>query len=416
MKKRIFAFCLAVVFAQTNVAAEPLKDRLTSSEGLASTETSSFSIPDSSESNTEWKENEETKLSDATTSSERINLEENSLEGSDAKEENSLEGSDTNEENTFLGSDAKEENTLMGNSINDMYQLMDESIVNGQNISFSDVFNSLSSDQGGYQVSQMPQFDMEGSDLSSVDFGSVNLQFAAVATSMQQNYDSMDLSGKSANCLELFQNTYGDVLEEQKLSKPSIPKSFNPNKMLKDSSKSIKKAYQKGTNSGNFATVKKSISLSNVFDEAKKVKAYSTDSQSDLSKKLEKYRSKSKMQSEYDKSNSAKSNFEATKKTLASATKAQKQEDVSSSWLKKNLNSLKGLDNLETKDYKKMTNGMKKVKGPTSANNYVDQLQKDGYIDKEYAENLKKMAKQQYKKAGVKEETTEAKKKKTTKK
>ena len=47
------------------------------------------------------------------------------------------------------------------------------------------------------------------------DMGLVNMQYQNLSASLSDSFNGMDLSGKSQNCMSLFDNTYGGIAEQQ---------------------------------------------------------------------------------------------------------------------------------------------------------------------------------------------------------
>lgn len=154
---------------------------------------------------------------------------------------------------------------LFSANLDDVYSAMNKSIKGGENISLSDAFNQVSD----FSISTGSYMDTSDLQLgSNVDFGAVNLQYCNLAQNMTNTFNTSDLSGNSLNCLSLFDNTYGDVLDSVKLENPTIPEGFTVDNMLAQGQSAIDSAYQSATSSSSFVNIKNSISIGNIFSKA----------------------------------------------------------------------------------------------------------------------------------------------------
>lgn len=162
-------------------------------------------------------------------------------------------------------SDTNKNFNLFSANLDDVYSAMSKSIKGGENISLSDAFNQVSD----FSISTGSYMDTSDLQLgSSVDFGTVNLQYCNLAQNMTDKFNTSDLSGNSINCLSLFENTYGDVLNSVKLENPTIPEGFTVDNMLAQGQSAIDSAYQSATSSSSFTSIKNSISIGNIFSKA----------------------------------------------------------------------------------------------------------------------------------------------------
>lgn len=162
-------------------------------------------------------------------------------------------------------SNTAESFNLFSANLNDIYSVMNTSVKGGENISLSEAFNQFSN----FSISTEEYKDISDLNLgSTVDFGTVNLQYCNLAQNMVKNAQNNDLSGQSTDCLSLFENTFGDVLSSISLENPSIPEGFTVENMLSQGQSAIDCAYSSATSSGSFASVKNSISIGNIFSKA----------------------------------------------------------------------------------------------------------------------------------------------------
>lgn len=194
--------------------------------------------------------------------------------------------------------------SLFGDSTDQMFAEMNKKLQNGEQISFSQLFDTYSP----LQLDSSNLYDM--SDMGSLlsksddDMSITNLKYALAASDMETTYSNIDLSGQSANCMELFNSTYGDLASQMQLKTPEIPESFNVNSMLSSEADSIQKAYSSATNSAAFSSVKNNISISNIFSKAQSgVSSKSLASSSTLKSMLSQTSgsNKSSVLSEYNK-------------------------------------------------------------------------------------------------------------------
>ena len=111
--------------------------------------------------------------------------------------------------------------------------------------------------------------DVAVMDYSSVyDTGLLNLQYMALSQSYTDNYIKAESANKAGDCMELFKNTYGDLASSLKLETPEIPSDFQPDKMVSQMSAQMEATYKDSTSKGQFASIKNSISIGNIFDMA----------------------------------------------------------------------------------------------------------------------------------------------------
>lgn len=59
-----------------------------------------------------------------------------------------------------------------------------------------------------------------------VDLGTANLKYQILSEQMKSDFSAKDVSGKSENSVELFQNTYGDLAGSLSLKHLNFRKDF----------------------------------------------------------------------------------------------------------------------------------------------------------------------------------------------
>lgn len=132
------------------------------------------------------------------------------------------------------------------------------------------------SDVFGFSLKKNLSTDL--TDLSALNLSErfdqdyLNMQFESLSKTMGENMqvNMDDLKGSSVNAVELFNNTYGDLYSQLSLMDTSIPKDFDPAKMLKNSRSMIDSTYSKAISSGSFGDIKDSISIGRIFSQASK--------------------------------------------------------------------------------------------------------------------------------------------------
>ena len=170
------------------------------------------------------------------------------------------------------------------------------------NQSFSELFSEIT----GRDISQESMFNTSlfGTGL---DMGMVNLQYDAMVANLQGQ--KTDVSGQSGTAMDVFNNSYGDLADKIKIKKATIPKGFNPEKMLKQTSKSINKSYNNVMKKdSNFKIARANLNVSGIFNQAKNgVTTYSLDSADSLKKSISKdvANMKGDMEGEYNSNKSA---------------------------------------------------------------------------------------------------------------
>ena len=155
--------------------------------------------------------------------------------------------------------------SVMDTNLDSLFASMQDSLLSGEDVSISDAFNSLSKQE----ISQDSLFDL--SDVltdASFDSGLLNIQYAAMTESMMDSSGLKNVSGQSMNCMQLFNDTYGDIMSQIQLEEPTIPEGFTVESMLQAGQEAVQQAYASVTSSGDFATVKNSISIGNIFSIA----------------------------------------------------------------------------------------------------------------------------------------------------
>lgn len=149
---------------------------------------------------------------------------------------------------------------------------------------FSDMANALNSgtslslsqaiqNNSDYTMSSDSQYDLSdinliSSTMSSMDMGVLNTEFQSLSSSMADSYTNLDLSGKSQNCMDLFNSTYGNLAEQLTLDNPEIPEGFTVSNMINSASDLVNSAYSDASNSDSFSSVKGSVSIGKIFSVA----------------------------------------------------------------------------------------------------------------------------------------------------
>lgn len=121
-------------------------------------------------------------------------------------------------------------------------------------------------------ISQEPLFDLSNMQFvtdTALDMGTANLKYQMLSEQMKNEYTVLDVSGMSKNSIELFQNTYGDLANSLSLETPQLPDGFSVSEMLDKGSSTILSMYEDASHSGNFSSIKGSISIGNIFTLAK---------------------------------------------------------------------------------------------------------------------------------------------------
>ena len=202
-----------------------------------------------------------------------------------------LEGTQLNTE----GMDMSKEGESMSSSFDDLKSrlgsdsapLSSEDIDLGLKMAYGQVLSSIGgdnevnlsqamSDVFGFSLKKNLSTDL--TDLSALnlserfDQGYLDMQFESLSKTMGENMqvNMDDLKGSSVNAVELFNNTYGDLYSQLSLMDTSIPKDFDPAKMLKNSRSMIDSTYSKAISSGSFGNIKDSISIGSIFSQASK--------------------------------------------------------------------------------------------------------------------------------------------------
>jgi len=173
-------------------------------------------------------------------------------------------------------------------SLNDMKQAASaadiRALLNAEDYSsvYGDVLDSMSGNnmmklsmaigsQMNIPVPQSIAAEVAVMDYSSIyDTGLLNLQYMALSQSYTDSYTMAESANKAADCMELFNSTYGDIASSLKLETPQIPADFTPDKMVSQMSKQMEKTYKDSTSKGQFASIKNSISIGNIFETAQK--------------------------------------------------------------------------------------------------------------------------------------------------
>ena len=258
--------------------------------------------------------------------------------------------------------------------------------MNGENSnrSFSDMFSEIT----GRDVSQESMFDTStfGTD---VDVGKVNLQYSALVEGMQTEQKKTDVSGQSQKATSVFKDNYGDLAKKLTVKKAKIPKSFNPDKMLNQASKSIDDTYgdfQK--TDSNFKATNGNINVSSIFEKAKNgVTTYSTDSASELQQKANDLSSgaKSDIKSEFDNN---RSDTRALLDNLRDDSKGRRERNDER--VKKNREENDDYVN-DNKLHNKIGNGLNNIKNKTKkgAQNLADEAYDTQHMEEWPPERIK---------------------------
>ena len=125
--------------------------------------------------------------------------------------------------------------------------------------SITSEINSIGTGLGGESL-----FDISGIS-SGLDMERVNLQYEQLVNDMMDSSALTDTEGLSMDCMELFNETYGDIAGSIQLKEPEIPEGFTVNNMLLQGQKAVNEAYAAATSSESFTAVKNNISIGKIF-------------------------------------------------------------------------------------------------------------------------------------------------------
>lgn len=154
--------------------------------------------------------------------------------------------------------------------LNTAYGKVLSSIGGNEKINLSDAMSEVF----GFSLQKNLSTDL--TDLSALnlsekfDQGYLDMQYTALSDTMAKglNMNMDELKGSSVNAVDLFNNTYGDLYNSLSLMDNSIPKEFDPAKMIKNSKSMIDSTYSKAISTGSFADIKNSISIGGIFSKA----------------------------------------------------------------------------------------------------------------------------------------------------
>jgi len=137
------------------------------------------------------------------------------------------DGSALESGNTTEAENQTSTGSLLNADFDGIFSDMSNSLLNGQSLTLSDAIQNNSD----LKLSTDSKFDMSDMNLISstaVDMGLVNMQYQNLSASLSDSFNGMDLSGKSQNCMSLFDNTYGGIAEQLSLSEPQLPEGRMP--------------------------------------------------------------------------------------------------------------------------------------------------------------------------------------------
>ncbi len=164
----------------------------------------------------------------------------------------------------------------------EVYKMMKNSLMNGEDIALTEAF-SMST---GLEIPDNMMYDLSDCGMDgTIDTTSINLQYANVMAQMDKDFNtSLDnLSSNSVTATELFNNTYGNLANELKVSKAELPEGFSFSELAVQNSTSFANAYGNAINSSEFQNIRNTVSIRDMFSEADKgVTRYGLASLSDL--------------------------------------------------------------------------------------------------------------------------------------
>jgi len=133
---------------------------------------------------------------------------------------------------------------------------------------------------------------------ANLDMGMLNLQFEGLSTGLKLDYETGVELNKAGNCMELFDKTYGGMVNKD-LEVLEIPDDFDPAAMMKKANENIFNTYSDALNSGDFKAVRSSINTSDIFAAAARgAQSYGLMSTSTLSGMMTGF-GKAQMNNEY---------------------------------------------------------------------------------------------------------------------
>jgi len=186
--------------------------------------------------------------------------------------EEDLSGSDENNEKlpSILETEEDSPGKLesMGTDMSSVFADLKEALDSGKEFQLSESLE----DHSNMDISQEPLFDLSNMQFVTdtvLDMGTANLKYQMLSEQMKNEYTVLDVSGMSKNSIELFQNTYGDLANSLSLETPQLPDGFSVSEMLDKGSSTILSMYEDASHSGNFSSIKGSISIGNIFTLAK---------------------------------------------------------------------------------------------------------------------------------------------------
>lgn len=161
---------------------------------------------------------------------------------------------------------SSKEDILSGNTLDSVFQDMKNSLKNGEEVSFAQSLEKV----GGLVISSEPQYDLSNTtlDLDNLDASLTNLGFSKLSASLAGSFNTIDLSGSAIGCVNLFNESFGNLTETLELDNPTFPENFNVSQMLSDSKKAINKTYSDALEESEFDEIKENISLSSLFENA----------------------------------------------------------------------------------------------------------------------------------------------------
>lgn len=170
-------------------------------------------------------------------------------------------------DNTTENKNQTSTGSLLNADFDGIFSDMSNSLLNGQYLTLSDAIQNNSD----LKLSTDSKFDMSDMNLISstaVDMGLVNMQYQNLSANLSNSFNGMDLSGKSQNCMSLFDNTYGGIAEQLSLSEPQLPEGFTVSNMIDSASSAVNSMYSSASNSESFSSVKGSVSVGKIFSAA----------------------------------------------------------------------------------------------------------------------------------------------------
>ena len=158
--------------------------------------------------------------------------------------------------------------SAIGKVVNDAFAQSFNSLLDNNESEKTSVADFFATDNGTVSIGDFQYFDLSGTALDeNVDLSVLNIQYASMAENMLDS--QIDLTGASTNAVDLFNNTYGDILSEIALEEPQIPSDFSASSMVALGQQAVSAAVQTASSSQLFTDVRNNIGLGNLVSTVK---------------------------------------------------------------------------------------------------------------------------------------------------